>query len=580
MSGKQGRAATVMVLSGLLLIGVPTAMLGSSFAGEVHETYAAFQNNEINIKPPAPSVAEWPLIGAKVHAAWAAAATDLPALVQKLQPQLGNFTKFLLKLTADTAGGVLAFMGSLIIAGLMMAYGESGSLAMKRIMSRLTSPAQGASLHRLSTATIRSVATGVIGVAFIQALLLGVGFVVAGIPMAGVLAVLVLLLGIMQLPAVIISLPAIIYLWSVGDASTAMNVVFFASVANQQDAQVLLSAQVAQTYFSYHTTELRIKIARENAQIQQRSYEITERIYKSGEQSELDLQQAKTQYLATLATIPDLQRCLVQTRNALAGLLGRPPGELPELAGKVRDLPLAKPVLVRGVPANLLLRRPDVRSAAWQAAAQSAQIGIAEADFYPYITLLGTIAWSGNSLAVTPNTATAGIGPGITWNIFDHGRIANNVRLQDARLQQLLEQYQSTVLEAAREIDDAAIAVVKTAEQARVLRQSVQAARRSLELANARYREGYGDFQRVLDAQRALFSQEERELITRGGHIGAVVNLYRALGGGWLETPVVQTVPESTRRTMRERTDWGDLLDEPSAQSQSPDSSSPKSPVP
>ena len=355
---------------------------------------------------------------------------------------------------------------------------------------------------------------------------------------------------------------------------------FVASVANQQDAQVLLSAQVTQTYFSYRTTELRIKIARENAQIQQRSYEITERIYKSGEQSELDLQQAKTQYLATLATIPDLQRSLVQTRNALAGLLGRPPGELPELAGKVRDLPLAKPVLVRGVPANLLLRRPDVRSAAWQAAAQSAQIGIAEADFYPYITLLGTIAWSGNSLAVTPNTATAGIGPGITWNIFDHGRIANNVRLQDARLQQLLEQYQSTVLEAAREIDDAAIAVVKTAEQARVLRQSVQAARRSLELANARYREGYADFQRVLDAQRALFSQEERELITRGGHIGAVVNLYRALGGGWLETPVVQTVPESTRRTMRERTDWGDLLDEPSAQSQSPDSSSPKSPVP
>ena len=228
MSGKQGRAATVMVLSGLLLIGVPTAMLGSSFAGEVHETYAAFQNNEITIKPPAPSVAEWPLIGAKVHAAWAAAATDLPALVQKLQPQLGNFTKFLLKLTADTAGGVLAFMGSLIIAGLMMAYGESGSLAMKRIMSRLTSPTKGASLHRLSTATIRSVATGVIGVAFIQALLLGVGFVVAGIPMAGVLAVLVLLLGIMQLPAVIISLPAIIYLWSAGDASTPMNVVFSA----------------------------------------------------------------------------------------------------------------------------------------------------------------------------------------------------------------------------------------------------------------------------------------------------------------------------------------------------------------
>ena len=350
---------------------------------------------------------------------------------------------------------------------------------------------------------------------------------------------------------------------------------FFASVANQQDAQVLLSAQVAQTYFSYRTTEFRIKIAKENAAIQKRSYEITERVYRSGEQSELDLQQAKTQYLGTLATIPDLQRSLAQTRNALAGLLGRPPGNLPELVGKGQTLPPPKPVLVKGIPARLLLRRPDVRAAAWQAAAQSAQIGIAEADFYPAINLFGSIGWSGNSLAATPNTGTLTIGPGITWNIFDHGRIANNVRVQDARLQQLLEQYQDAVLKAAREIDDAAIGAVKTAEQARILHQSVQAARRSLELANVRYREGYADFQRVLDAQRALFSQAERELITRGSHIAAIVGLYKALGGGWREMPIQEMLPEEMRRAMRERTDWGTLLDEPSGRSHTPESSFP-----
>ncbi|MCG6860654.1 MAG: TolC family protein [Chromatiaceae bacterium] len=338
---------------------------------------------------------------------------------------------------------------------------------------------------------------------------------------------------------------------------------FFASVANQQDAQVLLAAEVARLYYTHRTTELRIRIARENADIQRRSYEITELVYKSGEQSELDLQQAKTQYLATLATIPDLQVTLTKTRNALATLLGRPPGELPELDGWHGKLPAVGSLSIRDIPARLLLRRPDVRAAAWQAAAQSAQIGVAESDFYPAISLFGTIGWSGNSLDSTPNTGLLAVGPSVTWNLFDHGAIANNVRLQDARLQQLLEEYQRTVLRAAREIDDAAVTVVRTASQQRVLAESVGAARRSLDLANTRYREGYADFQRVLDAQRALFSQAERELITQGAHVGAVIELYKALGGGWLEMPLQEVVPAETRETMRDRTDWGGLLGDP-----------------
>ena len=226
LGGSHGRAATLLVVSGLLLIGVPTVMLGSSFAGHVHDVYNAFENNEIRIPPPAESVAGWPLVGEKVHAAWSAAASDLPALLERLQPQLGNFAKYMLSLAAKTAGGVFMFLGSLIIAGIMMAYGENGSQAMLRIISRLTGPAQGPQLHSLTTATIRSVATGVIGVAFIQALLLGLGFMMAGIPGAGVLALIVMLIGIMQLPALIVSLPAIAYMWWAGDASTTANIVF------------------------------------------------------------------------------------------------------------------------------------------------------------------------------------------------------------------------------------------------------------------------------------------------------------------------------------------------------------------
>lgn len=226
LGGRQGRAATLLVVVGLLLIGVPTAMLGSSFASQIHDAYTAFENNAITVKQPDPSVADWPLVGKRIYSGWSAAANDLPAFLETLKPQLLSFSRYILSATANTAGGVFLFLGALIIAGIMMAYGESGSRAVQRIFFRLTGPIRGPQLHSLSTATIRSVAVGVIGVAFIQALLLGIGFIMAGIPAAGVLAVVVMLIGILQLPAVIVSLPAIAYLWWSGDASTMSNIVF------------------------------------------------------------------------------------------------------------------------------------------------------------------------------------------------------------------------------------------------------------------------------------------------------------------------------------------------------------------
>lgn len=338
---------------------------------------------------------------------------------------------------------------------------------------------------------------------------------------------------------------------------------FFASITAQQDVQVLLSAQVADLYFAYRTTLLRIEIARENAAIQKRSFEITEKIYESGQGSELDLQQAKTQYLATLSTIPELEATLIQLRNALGAVLGRAPGDVPELVSVAGELPVIEQAVIQEIPARLLLRRPDLRTAAWQVAAQSAQIGIAEADYYPAITLLGSIGRSADTLDASPDTLRTIVGPALTWNIFDYGRIRNNVRLQDVRLQQAIEFFQDSVLQAAREIDDAAIRVIKTGEQQLVLDDALRAAERSLGLANTRYQEGYADFQRVLEAQRALFAQAERELVIQGAHISAVIELYRAIGGGWLDMPVEQLVPESVREAMRDRTNWGDLLSTP-----------------
>ena len=262
-----------------------------------------------------------------------------------------------------------------------------------------------------------------------------------------------------------------------------------------------------------------------------------------------------------MSTIPNLESSLVQTRNAICALLGRPPGDLPELDGEPDGLPAVQTRMISDIPAQLLMRRPDIRARAMQVAAQSAQIGIAEADYYPSIALVGTIGWSGSSVGA--DGGSLGIGPAVTWNIFDHGRIANNIRVQDALLQQLIEQYQDSVVQAAREIDDAAVSVVKTAARQQTVDAAYDAAKRSLELANTLYREGYADFNRVLDAQRALFAQADSRLVNQGNHVNAVVALYKALGGGWLDAPDEPFLPEAVLDTMESRSDWGGLLRAP-----------------
>jgi NodT family efflux transporter outer membrane factor (OMF) lipoprotein len=332
------------------------------------------------------------------------------------------------------------------------------------------------------------------------------------------------------------------------------------TVASYHDMQVLLSAQVAKVYYQYRTLQLRISIANENVDIQKKSYNISRLNYESGQDSELDFQQAKTQYLGTVSAIPNYEKNLMQTRNALSKLLARPPGEILALIGEYNVLPTIEPNSIQRIPASYLIRRPDIRAAAYKVAAQSPQIGAAKADKYPSLSLFGTLGWTGGSLDSTQTIRTVGGGPSLTWDIFNYGRHDSNIRVQDARLQQLIEIYQDEVLNAAIEIDNATIDVIKTYERQGYLIDSVIAAKRSLEIANSRYREGYADFQRVLDAQRMLFTLSEKEIINHGVHVNSIISLYKALGGGWETLPINQIVPEETRLIMEERADWSTIF--------------------
>lgn len=339
----------------------------------------------------------------------------------------------------------------------------------------------------------------------------------------------------------------------------AADAAYFSSIAQYDDVQVLVAAQAASLYATIRTFELRLRIARENVALQQRSLEITERLFRSGNESELDVQQARSLYYGTLATIPELESAERQAQNALGVLLARPPGPLPEMATGREQIPHADLDVIVDMPADLLRRRPDVRNAEMQLAAQSALIGVSEAALYPSIALVGSVGLSSTSQQSSPTTLAWSAGPALVWNVFDYGRLRNQVLVQDARFQQLHEAYQDTVLQAARELDDAAVSFATNRAQVDVLEQAVQAARRSLEIATIQYQEGLVDFERVLDSQRTLFGQQDRLVTTRGAVTQSLIALYKAMGGGWQTARARPLVDEATRTQMAERSDWRDL---------------------
>ena len=348
------------------------------------------------------------------------------------------------------------------------------------------------------------------------------------------------------------------------------------SIAAYDDAMVLVTAAVAETYALIRATEEQLRLARESYEIQKRSFEIAEVLFRNGSNSELDALQAKTQLLGTAAVIPSLEQSLQQLENALSALLGRTPGEVDDILraeGKLPDIP---DTIAVGIPAETLRQRPDVRRAELQALAQNARVGIAQADLYPSFSLTGSLGLSATEGTTSTDSGESGaeqlfgsdsltytIGANFVWPFLNYGRIRNNVRVQDARLQQALVAYRDTVIQAAREVEDAMAAFVGTRAQDVLLAEGVRTATRSAELSLLRYQEGFADYQRVLQAQQALFAQQQRYAANRGEIMRSLVGIYRGLGGGWQTTAPAGIVDEPTRQQMQQRTNWGDVLDDP-----------------
>ncbi len=350
---------------------------------------------------------------------------------------------------------------------------------------------------------------------------------------------------------------------------------FLSSLANYDDILVSLTAEVAAVYVQLRTFEERLVLAKQNEEIQQRSLHITEVRFNNGATTELDVTQAKALLHNTKALISALEVGLRQSKNALSVLLGITPIELHEQLSEPGVIPSAPSDVVIGMPAEMLRRRPDLRRAELQAESQSALVGVAQADLYPSFTLLGSFGFASSSTGSSDfsdlfddDSFTATIGPTFSWPIFNYGRIKNNVRVQDARYQQSLINYKNTVLFAVREVEDAMVSFIKSREQADELLHSVEASERSVEISLIQYRDGVTNYTRVLNSQEFLVQQQDSYTSIRGDVARSLIALYKALGGGWELREGNDFLPSQIRDEMRERTDWGQLLEPQSSNEQ------------
>jgi NodT family efflux transporter outer membrane factor (OMF) lipoprotein len=313
-----------------------------------------------------------------------------------------------------------------------------------------------------------------------------------------------------------------------------------ASIANYDDVLVLMLSEVAQRYAEVRTAELRLKYAHENVRIQEGTLYLADLKYDRGQGkvTRLDPVQAQSNLWQTRATIPPLEATRRQAANQLAILLGMPPGAVDQRVANPqrRDIiPAAPPEVAVGIPADLLRRRPDIRRAEREAAAQCAQIGIAVSDLYPHFSITGTIFLDAARFEdlFKSGSLAGSVGPSFRWNLLNYGRLANNIRFQDAQFQQLVADYQNTVLHANAEAENALVGFLKAQQQVNCLRESADASREALALVQQQYDAGKADFNRVFNVQQTLTQQEDQLAVARGTVANNLILLYKALGGGW-----------------------------------------------
>ncbi len=313
-----------------------------------------------------------------------------------------------------------------------------------------------------------------------------------------------------------------------------------ASIEEYRDVLVSLYAEVAFAYIDVRALQDRIEYARANIQAQENSLQLTRDRFSAGLTSALDVAQAESNLADSRATVPLLEQSLEFAYNRLAVLLALPPGELNAELEVDGTIPAPPDEVTRGIPADLLRQRPDIRRAERILAAQTAQIGVATADLYPTFSLTGAFTFGLSS----GDGETSGWGwnilPGVRWNLFDRERIHNRIRAEEAVTEQTFIAYEQTVLAALEDVEDAMIAYAKEQERRAELLIAVDASQRAVDLVRTQYLSGLTNFQNVLDSQRTLFELQDQLAASEGIVVQNLVLLYRALGGGWDVTdPVV-----------------------------------------
>ncbi len=344
-----------------------------------------------------------------------------------------------------------------------------------------------------------------------------------------------------------------------------------ATVADYDTVLVALAADVAATYVLARSFQERLELARANVRLQEETLRLTEIRFKAGAVSQLDVVTAKALLSSTQALIPQFEDGLRQSIVALCVLLGRTPSDLEQEMGGPGVVPTPPANIALGIPADLMRRRPDVRRAERVAAAACAQIGVVEADFYPSISIAGATGFAAADFSSGGVSADLGdlfdsnsfegfIGLNVNWAFLNYGRIANNVRLQDAQFQEAITQYQDTVLRAAADVEGGLSAFLRSRERADRLAETVEAQQRAADLSLIQYRAGAVDFIRVNFAQTDLVEQQDQLASARADSALGAVATYRALGGGWEVRLGREFIPTETAEEMKARTNWGDLI--------------------
>jgi len=307
-----------------------------------------------------------------------------------------------------------------------------------------------------------------------------------------------------------------------------------ASVASYDQVMVTLLGDIASTYVDIRTTQERIALVQANVKLQRETFTIAEARYRGGQVSELDVDQATSTLAQTEALIPQLELRLREASNRLCVLLGIPPTDLRALLGS-GPIPSAPTEVIVGVPADLLRRRPDVRRAERDVAAQCAKVGLATAELYPHISITGTVGYSAEQFSdlLSPEALRGNIGPSFRWNILNYGRLLNQIRQQDAILAERIVAYQNLVLQANAEAENGIARFLRNRQRARWLQTSVDASQKAVRVAVAQYRGGIIDFNWVAIVEQNLVQQQELLAQAQGDTTQGLVTTYRALGGGW-----------------------------------------------